>query len=120
MHATQALTGHSAVSGPAAAGGHPVLGGVALGGLGLGGGGGLAHLILRLFIWRAIWRLGRLVWRVPTVGHWLVLLIVLALVALVILRARRGRGWPGPRWPGRGRRDPLGDPARDQEGPRDW
>jgi hypothetical protein len=94
-------------------------------GLALGGGGGLAHLILRLFIWHAIWRLGLLIWRVPTVGPGLVVLLVLALVALAIFRSRRGRGGPGPRWPGpgrpgRGRADPFGDRPGDQAGPRDW
>ena len=89
-------------------------------GLALGGGGGLAHLILRLFIWHAIWRLGLLIWRVPTVGPGLVVLIVLALVALAIFRAGRGRGWPGPGWPGRGRGDPFGDRAGGKAGPRDW
>ena len=95
------------------------------GGLALGGGGGLAHLILRLLIWHAIWRFGLLIWRVPTVGPALVVLIVLALVALAVFRAGRGRGWPGPRWPGpglpgQGRRDPFGDRADGQAGPRDW
>ena len=89
-------------------------------GLALGGGGGLAHLILKLFIWHAIWRFGLLIWRVPTVGPVLVLLIVLALVALAIFRARRGRGWPGPSWPGRERGDPFGDRAGGEAGPRDW
>ena len=84
-------------------------------GLALGGGGGLAHLILRLFIWHAIWRLGLLIWRVPTVGPGLLVLIVLALVAVAIFRARRGRGRPG-----RGRGDPFGDRSGDQAGPRDW
>ena len=94
-------------------------------GLALRGGGGLAHLILRLFIWHAIWRLGLLIWRVPTVGPGLLVLIVLALVALASAAARRGRGWPGPRWPGAGRpRGGRGNPfavrSGDQAGPRDW
>jgi hypothetical protein len=89
-------------------------------GLALGGGGGLAHLLVRLFIWHLIWRLGLLLWRVPTVGPGLVLLIVLALVGLAIFRARRGRGWPGPRGPGRRRSDPSGDRSRGETGPRDW
>jgi hypothetical protein len=107
-HASRALAGHPALGSHAA-----------LGGVGLGGGGGLAHLLVHLLIWRAIWRLGLLIWRVPTFGPGIVLLIVLALVALAIFRARRGRGWPGPRWPGQGRRGPFGDRAGDQ-GPRDW
>ena len=98
------------------------LGGLGLGGLGLGGGGGLGHLLVRLFIWREIWRLAIFLWRIPTFGPVIVLLIVAALVALAIFRARGGRGWPGPRWPGgprgpgHGRRDPFGD----RGSPRDW
>lgn len=90
------------------------LGGLGLGSLGLGGGGGLAHLLIRLLIWREIWRLGLLLWRVPTFGPVIILLIVLALVALAILRARRGRGRSG-----QGRTDPFGDRA-DDHGPRGW
>jgi hypothetical protein len=89
-------------------------------GLALGGGGGLAHLLVKLFIWHLIWRAGLLIWRVPAVGPELVVLIVLALIALAIFRARGGRGWPGPRWPGRGRRSPFGDRTGDQASPRDW
>jgi hypothetical protein len=138
--------GHPAPGSPAAAGGRPAarghaaLGGLALGGLGLGGlglrglglgslglggGGGLAHLLIRLLIWRGIWRLGLLLWRVRTFGPVIVLLIVLALVVLVILRARHGRAgrWPGPDRAGRGQpgqgKDPFGDRA-DDHSPRDW
>ena len=107
-HASRALAGHAAL------GSHSALGGV-----GLGGGGGLAHLIIRLIIWRFIWRLGLMLWRVHPFGPVIVVVIILALVALAIFRARGGRGWPGPRWPGRGRRGPFGDRAGDQ-GPRDW
>jgi hypothetical protein len=94
-------------------------------GLALGGGGGLAHLLVKLFIWHLIWRVGLLIWRVPAVGPELVVLIVLALIALAIFRARGGRGWPGPRWPGsrwpgRGRRDTVGDRTGNQASPRDW
>lgn len=94
-------------------------------GLAVGGGGGLAHLILRLFIWHAIWRFGLLIWRVPTVGPGLLVLIVLALLALAIFRVRRGRGrlgprWPGPGRPGRGAGNPFGERSGDQAGPRDW
>jgi len=90
------------------------------GGLALGGGGGLGHLLVKLFIWHLIWRVGLLIWRVPTVGPGLVLLIVLALIALIIFRARGGRGWPGPRGPGRGRRNPFDDRIGGQVSPRDW
>ena len=110
MHAAQIVGGH------VAAGGHAGLGGVAL-----GGGGGLAHLIIRLIIWRLIWRAGFMLWRIHPFGPYLVLLIVAALVTLAVLRSRRGRGWPGPRLPGRrGRNDPFADRTDDQAGPRDW
>ncbi len=41
-----------------------------------------------------------MLWRIHPFGPYIVLLIVVALVALAILRSRRGRGWPGPRFPG--------------------
>ena len=109
-----------------AAGGHAVAGGHAgLAGLALGGGGGLAHLIIRLIVWRLIWRVGLMLWRIHLFGPYIVLLIVAVLVTLVILRSRRGRGGPGPRVPGprfpgrRGSNDPFGG-TDDQAGPRDW
>jgi hypothetical protein len=114
-HAAWAAVGH------AAAGGHTGLGSVALG----GGGGGLAHLIIRLIVWRLIWRVGFMLWRIHLFGPYIVLLIVAVLVTLVILRSRRGRGWPGPRGPGprfpgrRGSNDPFGG-TDDQASPRDW
>ena len=108
-HASRALAGHAALGSHAA-----------LGGVGLGGGGGLAHLIIRLIIWRFDLAAGPDdLAGSPTFGPVIVLVIILALVALAIFRARRGRGWPGPRWPGQGRRGPFGDRAGDQ-GPRDW
>jgi hypothetical protein len=111
MHAAQAVSGH------AAAGGGAGLGSVALG----GGGGGLAHVIIRLIIWRLIWRVGFLLWRIHPFGPYIVLLIVVALVTLAVLRSRQGRGWPGPRFPGRrGSNGPFGDRTGDQAGPRDW
>jgi hypothetical protein len=115
LHAARVAGGH------ATAGGHAGLGGVAL-----GGGGGLAHLIVRLIVWRLIWRVGFMLWRIHLFGPYIVLLIVAVLVTLVILRSRRGRGWagprlPGPRFPGRrGSNGPFGDRTDDQAGPRDW
>ena len=56
-----------------------------------GGGGGLGRFIVRLFIWHAIWRFILLVWRVPTVGPFLVVLIIAAVVAGAIFASRRRR-----------------------------
>ena len=75
-----APAGHAALAAP-----------VALG----GGGGGLAHLILRLFIWRMVWRLGLLIWHIPAVGPGVFLLIVAVLIGVAIIRSRRGRPGPG-------------------------
>ena len=120
MHAARAAGGH-------AAGGHPaVVVHAGLGGVALGGGGGLAHLIIRLIIWRLIWRVGFMLWRIHPFGPYIVLLIVAALVTLAVLRVRRGRGWPGPRFPGprfpgrRGSTDRFANRTDDQAGPRDW
>ena len=76
------------------------------------GGGGLAHLIVRLFIWHEIGRLVRYLWRIPTFGPFIVLGLALVLVGLVIWRqVRRG----GRRGGGRGSaRYGTGS------GPRDW
>ncbi|MGO9078651.1 MAG: hypothetical protein ACLQDY_06365, partial [Streptosporangiaceae bacterium] len=44
------------------------------------GGGGLAHFLIRLFIWHEMWRLARSVWRIPTFGPIIVIVVVAALV----------------------------------------
>jgi hypothetical protein len=85
--------------------------------LGLGG-GGLAHLILRLFIWHEIFRLFRYLWRIPTFGPFIVVALGIILIGLLVWRnahgpvrlGRRRRGGPtgGPTGPGGG------------PGPRDW
>jgi hypothetical protein len=76
------------------------------------GGGGLAHWLVRLFIWHELWRLIRVIWRIPTFGPIILFLIVLALVGLIVL-ARRGR----VRWPRRSRGGPAGHGTGS---PRDW
>ena len=60
-------------------------------GLGRLSGGGLAHFIVRLFIWHVIWRAGRGFWHIPTVGPFVVVLLIVAVVALVVLRKQRAR-----------------------------
>jgi hypothetical protein len=64
-------------------------GAVGLGGL--GGGGGLGRAIAHLFIWHLIWRAGLGLWRVPTVGPFLVVALGLVIVALIVARAQRAR-----------------------------
>jgi hypothetical protein len=55
------------------------------------GGGGLAHLIIRLFIWREIWRFIRLIWHIQTFGPWIVGLIVAVIIGLIVWRKQRGQ-----------------------------
>jgi hypothetical protein len=78
------------------------------------GGGGLAHWIVRLFIWHEIWRLFRYLWRIPTFGPFIVVGLGLILVGLMVwrqvhgpIRWNRGRGRGSARY-GTG------------TGPRDW
>jgi hypothetical protein len=74
---------------------------LALGRLSLGhaalGGGGLAHFILRLIIWRMIWRFVMLIWHIRVFGPGLLLLALFALVVWAILRSRRWRSDTGGR-----------------------
>ena len=79
---------------------------------GLGGGGGIGRLIVHLFIWHLIWRAGLGLWHIPTVGPFLVVLIIAAIVALGILRKQRGPRW----WSSRGGSTRAGTGW----GPRDW
>jgi hypothetical protein len=76
------------------------------------GGGGIGSLLVHLFIWHLVWRFVFTVWRIHTFGPVIVGLIVAAVVALGILRSRRGPGWwrrPRGGWmrhgTGDGRRD---------------
>jgi hypothetical protein len=72
----------------------------------------LGGLIVHLIIWHFLWRLVWYVWGIPTVGPFLVLLIVAVLVGLSIWRRhgtpRRGRSRAGSASMGTG------------TGPRDW
>ncbi len=66
------------------------------------GRGGLAHWIVRLFIWQEIWRFMRFIWLIPTFGPFIVVLIVAVIVGFIIWqqqhrqRRRAGLG-TGPR-----------------------
>lgn len=89
---------------PAAAAG----GGLAIGGGGLGSG------LFHLFIWRAIWRFGLAIWRIPTFGPIIIILLGLAAVVLIIRhQAGLGRRGNGSGQAGTGR-DGTGP------GPRGW
>ncbi len=84
-----------------------------LGGYNALGGGGLAHFLVRLFIWHEIWRLGRELWHIPTFGPIIVIVLGLAVVTLSILRSQGGLGRLSRR---RGGKSGTGTGA----GPRDW
>ena len=79
---------------------------------GIGGGGGLGRVIVHLFIWHLIWRAGIGLWHIPTVGPFLVVLLIAAFAALAIVRKQRGPRW----WNSRG----GSTGARSGRGPRDW
>jgi len=91
LPAGQALSGHAA--------------------LGVGSVVGVAHFILRLFIWRWLWRFSMLIWHIKTFGPVILLLIVLVIAMWLILRTRRRQ---------RSREGTLGDQGPDGPGPRDW
>jgi uncharacterized membrane protein YgcG len=85
------------------------------------GGGGLAHLIVRLFIWHEIFRLFRYLWRIPTFGPYIVIVLGLVLAGLIIWRQSRGSGWRRGR--GGGRTGSGGGTMGNGGGsssPRDW
>ena len=115
MHALSAerlLSSHGAPGAPIAPGGHAALSGhAALGGGGIGG------LIVHLIIWRMIWRLGMLIWHIPTFGPGILLLIIIAVIALGMLRSRRGLRMP---WDRGGSPYRVRDRNRDGTGPREW
>lgn len=75
------------------------------------GGGGLAHWLVRLFIWHEIWRLFRYLWRIPTFGPFIVVGLGLIIVGLAVWRQ-----YHGPVWGRRGGSAGHGTGS----GPRDW
>ncbi len=79
------------------------------------GGGGLLHWIIRLIIWRELFRLFRYLWRIPTFGPYLCVLLGLVIIGLLVWqqrwRASRQRGRPG---------DGGTDGHQPGSGPRDW
>ena len=91
LPAGQALSGHAA--------------------FGVGSVVGVAHFILRLFIWRWLWRFSMLIWHIKTFGPVILLLVVLVIGLWLILRARRRQGR---------REGTLDDRDPDGSGPRDW
>jgi hypothetical protein len=53
--------------------------------------------LIHLFIWRAIWRLGLALWRIPTFGPIIIGLLVLGAIATLVFRAAHGGRWPWQR-----------------------
>ena len=89
------------------------------------GGGGLGGLLIHLIIFRLIRRSAVEIWRIHTFGPIIDIVLAVLVVALLILRSRRGRGW----WQRRGRRSGAGsrsgrgtgdDTSGWSRGPRDW
>ena len=77
------------------------------------GGGGLVHLIVRLFIWHEIGRLFRYLWHIPTFGPFIVVALGCVLVGLAVWRHYHGRMW--------GSRRRSGSAGYGSgSGPRDW
>lgn len=72
---------------------------------------GVVKFLFLLFIWRAVWRIGLLLWRIPTFGPVIVGVIVIAVAAAAVVRA-------SGRWPG-GRRGGLFSHGTGK-GPRHW
>jgi hypothetical protein len=76
------------------------------------GGGGLARLLIHLFIWHEIWRLLHYVWHIHTFGPVIVIVVVLVLIALSVWH----RQWRPFRRRQRGGSTGYGTGG----GPRDW
>jgi hypothetical protein len=58
-------------------------------------GGGLGRFLVHVFIWHLIWRAALALWRIPTVGPVIVVVLVIALVAAGACWFRRGTIFPG-------------------------
>lgn len=69
------------------------------------GGGGLARLLIRLVLWRGLWRLILLLWGIRTFGPVILVLVVVAAVTLIVLARRRRRGGSTGTGTGTGPRD---------------
>ena len=72
---------------------------------------GRVKFLFLLFVWRAGWRFGLLLWRIPTFGPIIIGVIVLAVAAAAVMRA----AGLGP-WRRRGGSFNYGS----GNGPRDW
>ncbi|HTA02703.1 MAG TPA: hypothetical protein VK802_20155 [Streptosporangiaceae bacterium] len=82
------------------------------------GGGGIGSLIVHLFIWHEIFRLIRLLWFIPTVGPFIVVLLGILLIGGMVWRKGHGPVRRGPiRW---GRRRTGSTGYGTGGGPRDW
>jgi hypothetical protein len=90
------------------------------------GGGGIGSLLIHLFIWHEIYRLVLFLWRIHTVGPFLVLLLGAGLIGAMVWRKGRGPirwGRRPIRW---GRRRGSGADVSGStgygtgSGPRDW
>jgi len=79
------------------------------------GGGGIANLLIHLFIWHEIFRLFRYLWRIPTFGPFIVVLLGLILVGLIVWRQSGRPTRLGRRQGSSGRYGNGND-----KGPRDW
>jgi hypothetical protein len=89
------------------------------------GGGGLAHLLVRLFIWHEIFRLFRYLWRIPTFGPYIVIALGVVIIGLLVWRQTRRSGrWRqgGGGWSARSRQNGRGGSSGPDagSGPRDW
>jgi hypothetical protein len=78
------------------------------------GGGGIASLLIHLFIWHEIFRLFRHLWRIHTFGPFIVVLLGLIVVGFIVWR-QSGRS---TRWSRRRGGGSTG--YGNGKGPRDW